>query len=102
AQKAFAHTAAYDAAISAYLRGDDTLPDNLALAFEKISDLRYGENPTQEAAFYAERSINPALSAGIAAAKQLHGKELSFNNILDADAAWQAVRTYPQQCVAIV
>jgi phosphoribosylaminoimidazolecarboxamide formyltransferase / IMP cyclohydrolase len=102
AQKAFAHTAAYDAAISAYLRGDDALPDNLALAFEKISDLRYGENPTQEAAFYAERSINPALSAGIAAAKQLHGKELSFNNILDADAAWQAVRTYPQQCVAIV
>lgn len=103
AQKAYAHTAAYDAAISAYLRGaDDLFPDSLSLAFEKISDLRYGENPHQQAAFYAERTIDPNAATGIAGAKQLHGKELSFNNVLDADAAWQAVRAYPDQAVAIV
>jgi phosphoribosylaminoimidazolecarboxamide formyltransferase/IMP cyclohydrolase len=102
AQKAFALTASYDAAISAYLRGDNILPDSLTLSLEKISDLRYGENPHQQAAFYSERGIDPSVAPGIAAAEQLHGKELSFNNILDADAAWQAVRTYPDQCVAIV
>jgi phosphoribosylaminoimidazolecarboxamide formyltransferase/IMP cyclohydrolase len=102
AQKAFAHTAAYDTAIAAYLRGDDLFPVSLTLAFEKVMDLRYGENPFQHAAFYAEQSIRPDFDRGIAGARQLHGKELSFNNILDADAAWQAVRTYPEQCVAIV
>src|SRR5579875_157736 len=102
AQKAFAHTAAYDTAIAAYLRGDDLFPASLTLAFEKVMDLRYGENPFQRAAFYAEQTIDPRAARGIAGARQLHGKELSFNNILDADAAWQAVRTYPEQCVAIV
>ncbi|CAN5676652.1 bifunctional phosphoribosylaminoimidazolecarboxamide formyltransferase/IMP cyclohydrolase [soil metagenome] len=83
---AFRHTAAYDAAIADYLaEGEDSfLGPTLTLAARKVSDLRYGENPHQPAAFY--RTGPPA---GLAAAQQLHGKELSYNNLLDTDAAWR-------------
>ncbi|HEX2051813.1 MAG TPA: bifunctional phosphoribosylaminoimidazolecarboxamide formyltransferase/IMP cyclohydrolase [Actinomycetota bacterium] len=80
---AFRHTAAYDAAIAAYLAGADGLPDRLVLAGTKALDLRYGENPHQTAAFYRTGG------GGIGGAEQLHGKELSYNNLLDADAAWR-------------
>ncbi len=67
-------------------------PESLSLRFEKIQDLRYGENPHQTAAFYRESG---ATTIGIAGAHQLHGKELSYNNILDLDAAWRLVRELP-------
>jgi phosphoribosylaminoimidazolecarboxamide formyltransferase/IMP cyclohydrolase len=103
AQKAFQHVAAYDTAVAEYLRGPgDAFPAELTLAFEQISPLRYGENPHQQAAFYAERSIRHADPQGVAGAEQLHGKELSFNNILDADAAWNAVTDFDDPTVAII
>jgi len=86
AQKAFAHSAAYEAAIGNYLTGlasDGKLalfPGRLTLQFEKVQDLRYGENPHQAAAFY--RDGNPA-PGGIAGSTQIQGKELSYNNIAD-------------------
>jgi len=87
ARKVFEHTAAYDALIADYLRkvsGSNEWPDQLTLTFDKVHDLRYGENPHQKAVFYK----NPVPSAGtLAKAEQLHGKELSYNNIADADAA---------------
>jgi phosphoribosylaminoimidazolecarboxamide formyltransferase/IMP cyclohydrolase len=86
AMKVFAHTAAYDAAILNYLtRGAPDLPPSLALVLEQQQPLRYGENPHQRAALYA--SDEP----GIRDLRQLHGKELSFNNLLDLDAALTAV-----------
>jgi phosphoribosylaminoimidazolecarboxamide formyltransferase/IMP cyclohydrolase len=86
ATKVFAHTAAYDAAIHAYLtRGAATLPAALALVLEQQQSLRYGENPHQRAALYATDE------PGIRDLRQLHGKELSFNNLLDLDAALTAV-----------
>ena len=89
AAAAFEMTACYDRAIANYMAGladdsDNGFPAQLALAFEKRDDLRYGENPHQRAAFYAERTADPATLAG---AKQLNGKELSYNNLLDLDAA---------------
>ena len=92
AAKAFTHTAAYDAAISAYLvrqladGGEEQFPQALSLALTKVQDLRYGENPHQQAAFYRSAS---GTGAGIASAKKLNGKELSFNNIYDLDAAYR-------------
>lgn len=88
-QKAFLHTGLYDCAIADYLekqvRGDKSdMPDVFSLAYTKIQELRYGENPHQKAAFYKD----PEETGGIAAAKQLHGKELSYNNIVDMEAAW--------------
>jgi phosphoribosylaminoimidazolecarboxamide formyltransferase/IMP cyclohydrolase len=99
ARRAFAHTSAYDAAIAAYLAAylDEEggggaaaagLPDSLSLSLIKVQDLRYGENPDQRAAFYSERA-RP--TAGLAGARQLHGKPLSFNNLLDVDAALLAI-----------
>src|SRR6266704_1452202 len=86
ATKVFSHTAAYDAAILGYLsRSDDALPDRLGLVVERQQSLRYGENPHQRAALYASDE------RGIRDLKQLHGKELSFNNLLDVDAAVSAV-----------
>jgi len=94
AQKAFQHTAIYDTAIAQYLRKDEeNLPEELTIAMRKRYGLRYGENPHQKAAFYAE------VAAG---AKQLGGKELSFNNILDADAAWGAAVDYAAPTVAVI
>src|SRR2546429_7054448 len=105
AQKAFAHSAAYEAAIGNYLTGvgsDGELapfPGRLTLQFEKVQDLRYGENPHQAAAFY--RDGNPA-PGGIAGYTQIQGKELSYNNIADADAAWECVKTFDQPACVIV
>jgi phosphoribosylaminoimidazolecarboxamide formyltransferase / IMP cyclohydrolase len=87
ALEAFRHTAAYDMAIAAYLSDGDALPQRLLVAADKVLDLRYGENPHQSGAFY--RSAGRKI--GLAAAEQLHGKELSYNNLLDADAAWKLV-----------
>ena len=94
--KAFHHVAVYDTAISRYLMDGD-FPEETTFAYQKLYDLRYGENPHQKAAFYADSS-----SSGIASASQLHGKELSYNNILDADSAWRAVTDLKRNAVAII
>ena len=105
ARKAFAHSAAYEAAIGNYLTalGSDgerrVFPEWLTLQFEKIQDLRYGENPHQTAALY--RDANPA-PGGLAGGVQLQGKELSFNNIADADAAWECAKTFDEPACVIV
>ena len=100
AQKAFQHVALYDTAIAGYLRGDgDPFTQELTMGLTRLQSLRYGENPHQKAAFYRE-----ALSGDgtIASAKQLHGKELSYNNILDADAAWNAARDFAEPTAAVI
>ena len=89
ARKAFAHTAEYDAAVQAWLDEDSFLPEKLVVGYEKIQDLRYGENPHQRAAAY--RAKHPG-EASIAWSKMHSGKELSFNNYLDAAAALDCVR----------
>jgi phosphoribosylaminoimidazolecarboxamide formyltransferase/IMP cyclohydrolase len=105
AKKAFAHSAAYDAAIAEYLAGlagggkPSSFPERLTLQFEKIQELRYGENPHQSAAFY--RDPKP-LPGGIASFVQLQGKELSYNNIADADAAWECVKSFDEPACVIV
>ena len=103
ATKAFAHTAAYDAMVAGYLgSGAGTVaafPAALALSFEKRLDLRYGENPHQRGAFYAER---PAPAGTVAAARQLQGKALSYNNIADADAALECVKQFTKPACVIV
>lgn len=100
AKKVFAHTAQYDGAITNYLTslGEDrqhatrnAYPQTLNLHFEKVQEMRYGENPHQSAAFY--RDLVP-VSGSLANYKQLQGKELSYNNIADADAAWECVKTF--------
>jgi phosphoribosylaminoimidazolecarboxamide formyltransferase/IMP cyclohydrolase len=105
AAKVFAHTAAYDGAIANYLYSLDAgrrrleYPEVLTLQFAKIDDLRYGENPHQTAAFY--RDARPA-SGSIAAYRQLQGKDLSYNNVADADAAWECVKSFPEPACVIV
>ena len=103
AQKAFQHVAVYDTAISQYL-GQDTevLPRDMTVALRKRYSLRYGENPHQQAAFYAEQDVSQDKNPGITWAEQLWGKELSFNNILDADAAWGVVTDFAAPTVAII
>jgi phosphoribosylaminoimidazolecarboxamide formyltransferase/IMP cyclohydrolase len=102
AQKAFQHVAAYDTAIAQYLRSDDEgFASELTIALKKKYDLRYGENPHQKAAFYSEE-IAGGKGTGISSAKQLGGKELSFNNILDADAAWNAANDFEAPTVAVI
>jgi phosphoribosylaminoimidazolecarboxamide formyltransferase/IMP cyclohydrolase len=97
AKKAFVHTARYDSAIANWLTALDadnkpaTFPERLHLAFDKVDTMRYGENPHQQAAFYKEP--NP-VAGSIASYEQLQGKELSYNNIGDADAAWEAVKAF--------
>ena len=98
AARAFEHTAAYDSAISSYFARDEELPASVILRFQKLGDLRYGENPHQTASFYR----NPGTATGIAAAEQMHGKDLSYNNILDSDAAWRLVLELDAPAVAIV
>ncbi len=99
ARKAFQHVAAYDTAVSRYLsNGDSAFSSELTAGYTKLSDLRYGENPHQGAALY----VDPLLTGGIGNATQLHGPELGFNNILDADAAWRVVSDFDQQAVAVV
>ena len=97
ARKAFSHTAAYDGAISNWLtaRGPDgaaaAFPDRFNVQAAKVQDLRYGENPHQQAAFYRD---DPPAAGTIATYRQLQGKELSYNNIADSDAAWECVKTF--------
>ena len=103
AQKAFQHVASYDTAIAQYLRQDaEGFPDEMTIALKKRYGLRYGENPHQQAAFYAELSVGEKKATGITWAEQLWGKELSFNNILDADAAWGAVTDFAAPSVAVI
>jgi phosphoribosylaminoimidazolecarboxamide formyltransferase/IMP cyclohydrolase len=103
AQKAFQHVAVYDTAIAQYLRRDtEDFPEDMTIALKKRYKLRYGENPHQPAAFYAEQVTGGAVDTGITWAEQLGGKELSFNNILDADAAWGAVTDFAAPTVAVI
>jgi phosphoribosylaminoimidazolecarboxamide formyltransferase/IMP cyclohydrolase len=102
ARKAFATTAAYDGAISATLQrwaDGPTLPERLHLNYRKTLDLRYGENPHQRAALY----VDPAGGGrGLASARQLQGKELSFNNLVDLEAAWRLVREFDEPTTVII
>ncbi len=103
AQKAFQHVASYDTAIAQYLRKDmEGFPDDMTIALKKRYDLRYGENPHQPAAFYAELNITTKGDTGITWAKQLWGKQLSFNNILDAEATWSTATDFDTPTVVIV
>jgi phosphoribosylaminoimidazolecarboxamide formyltransferase / IMP cyclohydrolase len=106
AQKAFSHTAAYDGAISNYLTRVDasglareSFPRRLNLQFEVAQPLRYGENPHQQAAFYRDPQPVPG---SLALYRQVQGKELSYNNIGDADAAWECVKTFDTPACVIV
>src|SRR3954451_5746166 len=108
AQKAFATTAAYDSAIAStlervssngnfHLQPAESFPENLRLSFKKVSDLRYGENPHQKAAMYSDGS-----TTGVANARQLQGKELSYNNIVDLQAAWDLAQEFDEPVCAII
>jgi phosphoribosylaminoimidazolecarboxamide formyltransferase/IMP cyclohydrolase len=100
AKKAFAHTAAYDGAIANYLTSrEHQFPDVLTVQMHKLQDLRYGENPHQSAAFY--RDAQP-VAGGLARFRQVQGKELSYNNIADADAAWECVKSFSEPACVIV
>ncbi|MGG3956533.1 bifunctional phosphoribosylaminoimidazolecarboxamide formyltransferase/IMP cyclohydrolase [Bhargavaea massiliensis] len=101
AAKVFRHTAAYDAMIAQYLTNviGETYPETMTMTFVKKQSLRYGENPHQTAAFY-EKPFSSSFS--IAAAKQLHGKELSYNNINDANAALQIVAEFTEPAAVAV
>lgn len=98
AQEAFRHTASYDTAIAGYFSRGEGYPSIVLLSGEKVADLRYGENPHQQAAFYK----SPGAPAGLAAAEQMHGKELSYNNLLDTDAAWRLVLELQSPAAAII
>ncbi len=103
AQKAFQHVAIYDTAISQYLGQDmEGLPEEMTIALKKRYGLRYGENPHQPAGFYSEVSVSGKKPTGITWAEQLWGKELSFNNILDADAAWRVVSDFAAPTVDVI
>jgi phosphoribosylaminoimidazolecarboxamide formyltransferase / IMP cyclohydrolase len=103
AQKAFQHIAGYDTAIAQYLREDmGGFPDEMTIALKKRYDLRYGENPHQPAAFYAEVNVSSKGDTGITWAEQLWGKQLSFNNILDAEATWSTATDFDAPTVVIV
>jgi phosphoribosylaminoimidazolecarboxamide formyltransferase / IMP cyclohydrolase len=101
AAQAYAHTASYDVAVAEWMahRVSDGAPAFVGLALEQVSTLRYGENPHQKAALY--RPANVA-ARGLAGAEQLHGKEMSYNNYVDADAAWRAANEHDHACVAII
>lgn len=102
AATAFAHTAAYDLAIADYFNRSTTaqpFPEHVSLVFQRRLALRYGENPHQAAAFYAEPKAAPAT---IATAEQIHGKELSYNNILDLDSAWNLVTEFAEPAAVII
>jgi len=109
AQKVFSHTAYYDSLIANYLSkacprqatgaARDKFPEKLTLGYEKVSDLRYGENPHQKAAFYKEAVLKETC---IAQAKVLQGKQLSYNNIMDADAALNIIRDFKEPTCAVI
>lgn len=101
AKEAYNHTAEYDACIAQYLGGqlgEGQFPNTLHTVYEKVQGLRYGENPHQQAAFYREKHTG----SGIANARQLHGKELSFNNIVDVEAAYAIVVEFEQPTATII
>ncbi len=105
AKKVFAHTAQYDGAIANYLTSlDDAgvpgpFPGRLNLQYEKVEEMRYGENPHQAAAFYRDLEVP---SGALASYRQLQGKPLSYNNLADADAAWECVKTFDETACVIV
>lgn len=107
ARTVFRTTSRYDALIAEELLAQDSdevqaaerYPQEMAIPLRKIDELRYGENPHQSAAFYALRLPG---SCGLATAQQLHGKALSYNNIMDADAAWELVREFQQNACAVI
>ena len=100
AVKAFRHTAQYDATVAGYLGADDKLPDSLTLTYNKMDEMRYGENPHQAAAFY--REAGPLVAGTIANYRQLQGKALSYNNIADTDAALECVKVFDGPACVIV
>ncbi len=103
--KVFEHTAQYDAMIQQYLRGqledaeDYKFPQNLTVTFEKVQEMRYGENPHQKAAFYRDLTD---IAGTLPAARQLHGKELSYNNINDTNGALELLREFDTTAVVAV
>jgi phosphoribosylaminoimidazolecarboxamide formyltransferase / IMP cyclohydrolase len=104
-RKAFAHTASYDGAIANWLTARDAdgavlgFPDSFHFAGDKVQEMRYGENPHQSAAFYRDEAPAPGAIAGY---RQLQGKELSYNNVADSDAAWECVKTFAAPACVIV
>ena len=105
AHKAFLHVSVYDDAVARFLGQDGAdapsqeLPDKLSLDYRRLRQLRYGENPHQIAGLYAPGSES---GGGIAGARQLHGQELSFNNLLDADAAWRTVCDFEEVATVVI
>ena len=101
AKKAFEKTSAYDSAINNYLSSDiqNKFPDQLTKKIDKVMDLRYGENPHQEAAFYKDSSED---IGSLSSFDQIQGKELSFNNLNDSDTAWECVKKFSQPTCVIV
>ena len=103
AAEAFAHTAEYDRLIAGYLEGqidaETAFPKTLRLSVAKLQDLRYGENPNQKAAFYADPDAGKGT---LAYGEQLQGKELSYNNWVDMDAAWELVNEFEETACAII
>jgi len=103
AAEAFTHTAEYDAYISTYLnrlvKEDESFPQALTMSFVKAQDCRYGENPHQKAAFYRTPGAG---TPGVGTALQLQGKELSFNNIMDSNAAFECVREFSEPTAVII
>src|SRR3712207_4838352 len=106
AARAFADIAEYDVAVANWCAttlapaadGEDRWPVFAGIALQRSNTLRYGENPHQQAALY----VDPAAPAGLAQAEQLHGKGLSYNNYVDADAAWRSANDFTEPCVAII
>ena len=99
ALKAFQHVAVYDSAVSRYLAiGDGAFSKEVALGYDKLAELRYGENPHQRASVYAD----PLSHGGVVRAEQLHGPEMSFTNFLDADAAWRVVSDFAEPAATVV
>jgi phosphoribosylaminoimidazolecarboxamide formyltransferase/IMP cyclohydrolase len=100
AAKAYTRTAAYDSAIAGWFAGQqgETFPERLTLSASRVQTLRYGENPHQQAAFYSDGSKRP----GVATARQVQGKELSYNNINDTDAAYECVAEFAEPAVVVI
>ena len=111
AAKAFQHVAAYDAVVASYLADAPVessaadaaepaaMPQQVTIGLTRVSALRYGENPHQQGALYVPAAGG---SGGLARARQLHGRELSFNNLMDADAAWRTVSDYPDPAACVI
>jgi phosphoribosylaminoimidazolecarboxamide formyltransferase/IMP cyclohydrolase len=102
ALKAFRHTARYDAMVAAYLGAEESFPASLSLTFDKLAEMRYGENPHQQAAFYREVRVGGVPAGTIANFQQHQGKELSYNNVADTDAALECVKAFERPACVIV